>query len=358
MVMDMIYRHLITVFMIILFSLKLWCRKSFRDVETKFFWVTVVSCIVLVVEDSFETMTANYESLRFWRTLLSVIGYTFRSVAAVGLLLVVMPKKKQSPLVWIPCFITLLVSGTAFFTDIAFGFDENYAFYRGPLGLVAFAVPILYLVMILWTTRKFVIEEKGYERLVIPICALLCLASSLVDAYAGGIRLNEAIMISSISFYVFLYTHDNRRDSLTGLLNRQAFYEDSVVFAKDIKAVVSLDMNGLKEINDKQGHQAGDKALATIGLCIEQALGYDAQAYRVGGDEFLILVFHNSKDRIKKATDSIKESINNNGYFISVGYSLVEENEDLEETIKKSDKAMYEDKALFYKQRGNDRRSR
>ena len=356
--MDMVYRHLITMFMIVLFSLKLWNRKSFKDVETKFFWVTVVSCVILVFEDSLETIASNYESLRFWRTLLSVIGYTFRSVAAVGLLLVVMPKNKRSPLVWIPCFVTMVISGTAFFTDIAFGFDENYAFYRGPLGLVAFIVPILYLVMILWTSRKFIIEEKGHEKFVIPICAMLCLASSLIDAHVGGIRLNEAIMISSISFYVFLYTHDNRRDSLTGLLNRQALYEDSVTFAREIGAVVSLDMNGLKEINDKEGHLAGDRALATIGSCIEQALGYDAQAYRVGGDEFLILVFHSNEDRIDKATKNIKESINSNGYYISLGYSLVVENESLEETVKRSDKAMYEDKALFYQQMGNDRRGR
>ena len=358
MIMDMVYRHLITMFMIVLFSLKLWNRKSFKDVETKFFWVTVVSCVILVFEDSLETIASNYESLRFWRTMLSVIGYTFRSVAAVGLLLVVMPKNKRSPLVWIPCFVTMIVSGTAFFTDIAFGFDENYAFYRGPLGLVAFIVPILYLAMTIWTSRKFIMEEKGHEKFVIPICAMLCLASALIDAHVGGIRLNEAIMISSISFYVFLYTHDNRRDSLTGLLNRQALYEDSVTFAREIGAVVSLDMNGLKEINDKEGHLAGDKALATIGSCIEKTLGYDAQGYRVGGDEFLILVFHNNKDRIDKATKNIKESINSNGYHISVGYSLVVENEGLEETVKRSDKAMYEDKALFYQQRGNDRRSR
>ena len=61
-----------------------------------------------------------------------------------------------------------------------------------------------------------------------------------------------------------LYSNDNRRDPLTDLLNRQAFYDDCKSYSKDIVAVALLDMNGLKNLNDSIGHHAGDKALDDI----------------------------------------------------------------------------------------------
>ena len=84
-------------------------------------------------------------------------------------------------------------------------------------------MPICYLVLILWITLKHVSESNGLQKFIIPGCAVFCLAASLADALSGGIRLNEAIMISSIFFYIILRAHDNRRDALTGLLDREAF---------------------------------------------------------------------------------------------------------------------------------------
>ena len=221
MLLDMFNRHLVTLFLILLFSLKLWTGRSFRDTATRYFWLTVSSCLLLVLEDVLEVMTAGDSSMRFARILISVLGYTFRSTAVLGLVLVIVPKGRNHFIYWIPALITLLVSSTAFFTDIAFGYDANYRFYRGPLGYVAFIVPIFYIILVLWFTFRRFTEENGVERYIVPVCAIFCLIASIADAYVGGIRLNEALMISSASFYFFLYSHDNRRDPLTGLLNRQ-----------------------------------------------------------------------------------------------------------------------------------------
>ena len=62
------------------------------------------------------------------------------------------------------------------------------------------------------------------EKYITPVCAASCVAAALADAFVGGTRLNEAIMISGIFYYIFLYSNDSRKDALTGLLNRRAFY--------------------------------------------------------------------------------------------------------------------------------------
>ena len=297
MLLDLLMRNLVTLFMIPLFSFKLWSRRAFKDAETKFFWITVLSCLILVAEDILEGIASMDRSLRLWRILLSALGYNFRTTAAVGLLLVVVPPEKRQFRLWIPNLLLIPICLSAFFTDIAFGFDENYVFYRGPLNYVAFAVPIIYLLLILWNVIRNFSEKNGKEKYIPPTCALFCLAATAADATVGGSHLIEAIMISSIFFYIVLYSHDNRRDTLTGLLNRRAFYDDCINYQSSVTAVASLDMNGLKELNDDHGHLAGDQALISIGKCISDAVGRNIQAYRVGGDEFILLAFSGNAEK-------------------------------------------------------------
>lgn len=358
MLTDILCRHLVTLFLILLFSIRLWTRKSFQNMATRYFWLTVISCLLLVLEDVLEVIASEDPSLRFFRILISVFGYTFRSTAAIGLLLVIVPQRKRSFLLWLPCLITLLVSCTAFFSDVAFGYDEQYHFYRGPLGYVAFIVPFFYQLLILWITFRRFKASQDTTRLIIPVCVLFCISASTLDAYYGGVRINEAIMISSTFFYIFLYSHDNRHDTLTGLLNSQAFYDDCIEFNRRIGAVASLDMNGLKKLNDVHGHHAGDEALAAIGECLGAVMDQWTSAYRIGGDEFAILFFHDDEARIAGAEAQVRKSVTRRGYSVSAGYAMRGRDADLEEAIRQSDSRMYEDKANYYRANTHDRRRR
>lgn len=356
MLLDMIYRHLVSVFLVVLFSIMMWRQRSSRDGDLRYFWLTVISCLLLVLEDVLETYTSRIPDLRFWRTVLSVLGYTFRCTAAVGLLFVALPRDKRRPILWVPSLITLLVCSTAFFTDIAFGFDESYAFYRGPMGYVVFIVPYFYLSMILVTAYRRFAEMNGMMKYLIPGCAVFCLLASIVDALHGGTRLIEAIMISSLFFYIILRAHDNRLDPLTGLQNRQAFYDDCAMYDTSIGAVASLDMNGLKEMNDQLGHSAGDQALVRIAGCMKAAENRNATAYRIGGDEFVFLFFRMTEDAVAGLTGQLKESVAKAGYSISAGCAMRGQGQDLEELIRESDSRMYADKAEYYRKNGINRR--
>ena len=85
-------------------------------------------------------------------------------------------------------------------------------------------------------------------------------------------------------------------DALTGFKNRKAYYEDIEAIEKDPckcvcpVGVVFADINGLKNINDRVGHEAGDKLIADIAKAITDVFA-DANKYRLGGDEFVVLSF-------------------------------------------------------------------
>ena len=172
---DLLGRHIISLFLIFLFGIRLGTQRAARDRSLRYFWLTVISVFLLVVEDILETAASLNPDLRFWRTLLSVAGYVLRSTATVGLVLVVCkPEYRNKWIWWVPCAINLLVCCTAFFSDIAFGFDADYAFYRGPLGIVSFIVPIFYLVAILYlTSRRYVDSRHSSAQIIRRIMLIL-----------------------------------------------------------------------------------------------------------------------------------------------------------------------------------------
>ncbi|HWP21115.1 MAG TPA: sensor domain-containing diguanylate cyclase [Candidatus Cryosericum sp.] len=146
-------------------------------------------------------------------------------------------------------------------------------------------------------------------------------------------------------------------DALTGLPNRQLFYDRAdVAFAnarrnKSSVAVVSLDVDRLKSINDQWGHPAGDFALVSVSSRLQNLLRESDTVSRFGGDEFLILLdgVQTAEDIhcvAKKMIDSVSEPIYFAGHSITISASVgiaVYPNDgmEIEELIRKSDEAMY-----------------
>ena len=350
--------HFTTVLLAVLCCIKLRAQQKAKDAEMRFFWMTLVCCFLLVLEDILESCAAENPDLRFWRILFSVIGYDLRPVAAVGLLLVVCPPEHRSWKLWIPAILNLAVNLTAFFSPLAFSFDQDYDFVRGPLGYVVFIVGLLYMVWILYFIWQRFYEGKKAERLILISCVIGCMAASFVDALFGGCHLNEAILISCVFLLFFLRSHDNCLDPLTSLRNRFAFFDDSNSLARDISAVVSLDMNGLKKLNDTSGHAAGDLALAEIGKCLGSIGSRDVIPYRIGGDEFAVLFIRQPEEAVEQALVRVKECVARTGYSVSAGYAMKAADQSLDDALHEADRNMYREKTEYYQQSGRDRRAR
>ena len=151
----------------------------------------------------------------------------------------------------------------------------------------------------------------------------------------------------------------NNTDALTGLDNRSGFLE---TFAQAVNVatrdqenlgLLFLDLDGFKEVNDGFGHLTGDRILVAVARLLQSKLSPQEQLFRVGGDEFCILV-QGDRDRCEDLTSKIiygfKQSIGVSGYefFItcSVGISLFpQQGQTIHELLKQADLAMYAAKA-------------
>lgn len=148
-------------------------------------------------------------------------------------------------------------------------------------------------------------------------------------------------------------------DCLTGLPNRQAFQEyfnqSNIRKAKEKTAILYLDLDGFKEINDNYGHEIGDKLLQIAAGRLKNSIRPKDKVSRIGGDEFTILLTNikNSEDVeiiIDKIEDIISEPYQIDGHKIniscSIGYSIANNTADsLKKLLNKADKAMYEIKS-------------
>lgn len=355
-----LYQHFITFFLIVGFSVKLWGQRRAGDAPLRYYWLTVISTLILIAADTLESWAAEDPGLRFWRVLFSVIGYVMRPTAALSILLIVYPRNPRPRYLWAPCVVNTLIFCTAFFSPIAFSFDENYNFVRGPLGYFVFIVSFFYIfASLLSTWRLFRNKDHRGERFILYICAAACMITAMIDAEYGGSHINAAIMASSVFLYLFLQSYDTIRDPLTGQLTRQTFYEDCERYADLISAVGSVDMNGLKALNDRYGHEKGDEALKAIGKSLDEISGKNTFAYRIGGDEFALLFIRQDEDAVSGALEQLKARVREAGYTVSAGYAMrADRKETVKDLLRISDEKMYVEKAAYYTQNRYDRRRR
>lgn len=142
-------------------------------------------------------------------------------------------------------------------------------------------------------------------------------------------------------------------DSLTGLLNRNCFERTIENLDKNEYrnvACVYIDANGLHNINNRFGHEAGDNMLKAVAQASQSKFGSD-KTYRIGGDEFVAFTFGDSEKQIEENIESIKNDIEKQGYSISYGVSFSEISTNAERFIKQAERNMLDNKYSYYQKK-------
>lgn len=148
-------------------------------------------------------------------------------------------------------------------------------------------------------------------------------------------------------------------DFLTGLYNRMRCEQDLQHFVEDTHesggegALLYIDLDDFKHINDGLGHQYGDILLKNISSGLKQIPGVNDNCYRMGGDEFIILISHKVYPNLHNIIDRIKAEfarpwrLKGTEYYCTMSMGVVRfptDGDTVEELIKKADIAMYDAK--------------
>ncbi|MBP5261241.1 MAG: GGDEF domain-containing protein [Clostridiales bacterium] len=267
--------------------------------------------------------------------------------------------RRQRWVLFIPAIIATIIDFISIPTGIVFSINEANKMVRGPLGLLPYVFVGVYSA---WFVLLMIRHSSKQKIEMIPIMFFgFAFLSGLILPFLIGSDYSRlycsTIAISVFVYYVFSILQVTKKDPLTGLLNRQAYYSDISTNPNEISALVSIDMNGLKTINDTEGHEAGDKAISTIAGCFFRAAKRRQNVYRIGGDEFVIVCRKVTEDEVIELTKRIHQLVDETSYSCSVGYGYSSDGKKpIDVLLSESDANMYHEKQQYYISTGKERR--
>ncbi len=175
---------------------------------------------------------------------------------------------------------------------------------------------------------------------------------------------DDLTLLSSATFFI-LDSIDRREshsmlqrlsfeDTLTSVYNRNKFNHDIEEYQQNPVENIGIayfDLNGLKEVNDNQGHEAGDVLIKNAANGINSV--FNGDTYRIGGDEFVVITCHVKKDVFEQNVQKTIKKLTENGISVSFGTSWEQSSNTIEKQLTTADHLMYENKLLYYKESDN-----
>ena len=206
-----------------------------------------------------------------------------------------------------------------------------------------------------------ILQEIAHVNASVPMTMITVLVYLLM---AGVILV---VVIRRMTMNILNERKNANLDGLTGLENRRAYESEMARLENSPKirqlVYITMDINGLKAINDDLGHDAGDTIIRGAARVIADCFGSWGTVYRIGGDEFAALTYMD-REQLEQTLNNLKEGTrmwtqhNSMELSISCGSARADEFEEITPfaLAKESDKRMYAAKAAFYQSGGKDRR--
>ncbi|KAF5040921.1 Diguanylate cyclase, GGDEF domain [anaerobic digester metagenome] len=342
------------------FTINLAKRNAVVDVyKTKIYILaSTITIIILSLEimDIWGQSLQNVEHIWLYK-LENVVGFLLTPVVPFVLLYLYNNDINNNKIFYsFPLLLNSVISIATYKTGWIFYFDQAAAYHRGSL----FAIPIvigffyyiLFMISILRNDSKYDRDDMLFLKYVFFMPVLgVSLQLQFIDFHIVW----PSVALSLLLYYIFLRELQFKYDVISGIMNRKAFEREMEIYDNkdNVVAVVVLDLNDLKQINDSKGHHAGDKAILISATVLQESFEKIGKAYRIGGDEFCALCEGASEEDVTESLIKLEKlllEVNNiHDIKIELAYGcafyIKEEDNSIYETFKCADRRMYEHKA-------------
>lgn len=266
------------------------------------------------------------------------------------------------------------------------GFLIRIGLFFGGIADLETSLPLTHLLMVAGTvTAIALLAEEWYlykDKTTLPflisfVFLALCLVISLVvftfsneADYSVYFRIMLFLMMSAMFYKIIaqleamakkgietqLYQKLAYTDGLTGIPNRRAFEEQMALLqsgeSSRMLTILVCDINRLKHVNDTYGHSAGDQLIKSAAENIRRSFGSIGNCYRIGGDEFAVILQDFPEANLKKILEDFHASVENtdagnpDGLQVAVGYATGPANDEqlIHRLFDQADRAMYHNK--------------
>ena len=201
--------------------------------------------------------------------------------------------------------------------------------------------------------RSMVLIPLRRENTIIGYMYLLNFDVKKVVEVKELVELMSFFLGSEIYNYLLLQKLEelSQVDVLTGVHNRRAMVSRvnyiSSCKPKKPYGVINIDLNGLKTVNDRDGHDAGDRLLVQAAALLKKQFRRD-DLFRTGGDEFLILTYDIREDLFMEKLERLRRDSEANHLSLAIGSFWCDGSVELTPAFRMADERMYADKQAFY----------
>lgn len=331
------------------------------------FLALIFLTILILILEILSVLLNSSNSINFITAhkIVDTIGFLLTPLVPIFSVLVIYEKTnkykkintKSVFLLSVPFLINGILSLGSFYCNWIFSITNENIYMRGPLWLASPMISYFYYIinlLLLYNVR----EELNREEVL--ILSLFTIMPSLLSIfqlyYFVYLTIWNSVAIAVVINYVFIVHSQVKIDPLTQLGNRIAYDEYLSTLGKKsnlVLAVVNIDLDDFKRINDVFGHHEGDKVLAVFARQLKEVFEGKGVSIRLGGDEFIVLVNENQREVVEKYIETLKNNVDtynkasNMPYHIKFSYGMAIFNSmysNIHELIQHSDKLMYEEK--------------
>lgn len=323
--------------------------------------LSVITITLLLLEIATVLMASSgSSSLVVPHRIANILGFSLSPLFPYILLLFnnTREKVKYPHYLAIPLFINALICILSYQTGWVLFVDAQNQYSRGDFFLLPSLTGIFYFVLLVAEVLKNSEEyDIGHKGVIIPFLLIPILGLILQILYSQILIIWGCIALYLVFFYMFLREQQFKYDVQTGIKNRAAFQKEMEKYLKSIKkaAIVILDINNLKLINDRYGHKKGDEVIVITAQLISESFAGIGVVFRIGGDEFCIICEDAGEGEIQSALADLEKRLaaynekQEVRIELAYGYALnkIDEGRDINSAFEQADRAMYEHKATL-----------
>lgn len=174
---------------------------------------------------------------------------------------------------------------------LVFSVSRENLYARGAYFYIYVAMYYAAMLYLMVATVRTAAAFQNRSRMLIYPLTLFLGAETVIQLALPELHVTWlCVTLLSVLYYIYCSEMWNQLDALTGLLNQNSYLNRTAEMRRSGGVLVVFDVDDFKQINDRYGHLQGDVCLAEIADCIKKAYARCGYCYRIGGDEFCVLL--------------------------------------------------------------------
>ena len=259
-----------------------------------FFFAFALIAVISVLEVVTLAVDGTPAGYRWLNILSNYLGFGLSPGVCLCLVYVMDRKKRMNR--WFraavcceACYLLFLALSIP--AGLVFSVSADNIYSRGQyfyIYIIMYFAAIVYLsVSTFVTAREF---QNRSRALIYPLMFFL-LIETIIQVTLPELHVTWlCVTLLSVLYFIYCSEMWNQLDALTGLLNQNSYLNRTAEMRRRGGVLVVFDVDDFKQINDRYGHLQGDVCLAEIADCIKKAYARCGYCYRIGGDEFCVLL--------------------------------------------------------------------